>query len=127
MNTYLLALIGLLGMFVVGVICFGFLFKSMVGDNEVKLTPMRFVIAAIGMYVIAWIFIWFFKNTMITGATGAMKGIELGLMAGIAFFTVPLFADAGYFKSGKMNIEWVLIANWLLSFVVLGLIVGSLA
>lgn len=125
MNEWLLALIGLLAMFVVGVIVYGGLFKAMVGDNAVKLTPTRFIIAAIGMYVIAYAFIMLMKNVELGDATGVMKGLQLGLLIGIPFFAIPLFADAPYFK-GKMNIEWAVIINWVLSFAVLGMVVGWL-
>ena len=92
----------------------------------VKLTPTRFGVAAVGMYVIAWMFIMLFDRYTPTGDPSLiMKGLELGLMVGVMCFLIPLFADAPYFKS-KMNLEWVLIANWVLSFLALGLVVGWL-
>lgn len=124
MNEFLLAVVGLLAMFIVGVICYGVIFKASVGDNAVKLTPTRFVIAAIGMYVIAFAFIRLFG--MVTmDASGVMKGLQLGLMVGIPFFMIPLFADAPYFK-GKAGVEWAVIINWVFSFAVLGMVVGGI-
>lgn len=125
MNEWLLALIGLLAMFVVGVICYGMLFKGFVGENAVKLSVPRFLVAGVGMYVIAYAFIMLFKNVTLGDADGLMKGLQLGLMIGIPFFAIPLFADAPYFK-GKANIEWAVIINWVLAFAVLGMVVGAL-
>ncbi|CAN5157546.1 hypothetical protein BH11PAT4_BH11PAT4_4330 [soil metagenome] len=125
MNEYLMALIGLLAIFVVGVLCYGVLFKGFIGENAVKLTPTRFAIAGVGMYVIAWIFIMLFKNYDAGDVSNVMKGFQLGLMVGVGFFMIPLFADAGYFKS-KMNLEWAIIANWVASFAVLGIVIGWL-
>ena len=128
MNDYVLAILGLLGIFIVGVICYGFLFKGFVGDkNEVKLTVGRFLVAGVGMYVVSLIFIYLFRHVTIGTMTGVAKGVDLGLLAGVGFMAIPIFADAPYFKSGKMGIEWAVIVNWLLSFVVLGIIVGALA
>lgn len=126
MSEYLMALIGLLAIFVVGVLCYGVLFKGFIGDNAVKLTPTRFAIAGVGMYVISWMFIMLFKNYD-AGAdvSNIMKGLQLGLMVGVGFFMIPLFADAPYFKS-KMNLEWAIIANWVLSFAFLGIVIGWL-
>ena len=125
MNEYLMALFGLLAIFVVGVLCYGVLFKSFIGDSAVKLTPTRFVIAGVGMYIISWMFIMLFKNYNAGDVSSVMKGFQLGLMVGVPFFMIPLFADAGYFKA-KANLEWPVIANWVLSFVVLGMVVGWL-
>ena len=125
MNEYLMALIGLLAIFIVGVVCYGLLFKGMIGENAVQLTPVRFLIAGIGMYVIAWAFIMLFNNYDAGDATSVMKGLQLGLLVGIPFFAIPLFADAPYFKP-KMNMEWYVIANWVISFAVLGMVVGWL-
>ena len=125
MNDYLLAILGLLGIFIVGVICYGFLFKGFVGDdNAVKLTAGRFLVAGIGMYVISLAFIYLYKNVTIGDMTGVSKGIDLALLIGVPFLAVPVFADAPYFKSKKMGIEWAVIVNWVLAFVVLGIIVG---
>jgi len=127
MNQYVLAIIGLLAVFIVGVICYGLLFKGFIGDdNAVKLTPTRFGIAAIGMYVLALAFIVLYKDVaFMNNITGTLKGLYLGLWVGVPFFLVPLFADAPYFKS-KTNLEWAVIANWVLSFVVLGIVVGAI-
>jgi hypothetical protein len=127
MNTYLLALLGLLAVFIVGIICYGLLFKGTVGENAVKLTPGRFVVAGIGMYVISLAFIALFNDmNFASNVTGAMKGLYLGLLVGVAFLMVPLFADAPYFKS-RDGVVWAVIINWVLSFAVLGLVVGTLA
>jgi hypothetical protein len=125
MNEYLMALIGLLAIFVVGVLCYGVLFKGFIGENAVKLTPTRFAIAGVGMYVIAWMFIMLFKNYDAGDVSSVMKGFQLGLMVGVGFFLIPLFADASYFKS-KMNLEWAIIANWVASFAFLGIVIGWL-
>jgi len=126
MNPYLLAILGLLGIFIVGVLCYGVFFKGFLAENTVKLTPVRFVVAGIGMYVISLAFIYLFNMTNVMDLTGVSKGLALALLVGVPFMAVPIFADAPYFKSNKMGMEWVLIVNWLLSFLVLGLIVGAL-
>ena len=127
MNPYLLGVLGLLGIFIVGVVCYGFLFKSFLQGHEEKLSLGRFAVAGAGMYVISLAFIYLFKNTSVMNTSGVMKGIELALLIGVPFMAIPIFADAPYFKSNKAGIEWTLIVNWLVSFVVLGIIVGALA
>jgi hypothetical protein len=123
MNSILLSIIGLLAIFIAGVITYGVLGKGYIGEDSVKLTPGRFVIAAIGMFVIAYAFQYLFKNVTLGDASGVTKGIELGLLVSVPFFAVPLFADAPYFKA-KSGVEWVVILNWILSFVLLGIVVG---
>jgi|GEM_PF-5926631 len=128
MNQYLLAIIGLLVVFIVGALCYGLLFKGFVGDdNAVKLNVPRFLVAGVGMYVLSLAFIILFKDmNFAAGSTGALKGLYLGLWVGVPFFAIPLFADAPYFKS-KPNLEWAIIANWVIALAVLGLVVGALA
>jgi hypothetical protein len=126
MNEYVLALIGLLVLFVVGVICYGVLFKGFVGEeNAVKLSVPRFLVAGVGMYVMALAFIMLYKKVDLGDMSNVMKGLELGLWLGVPFFLIPLFADAPYFK-GKANIEWAVIINWVLGLAVLGVVVGAL-
>jgi len=127
MNPYLLGVLGLLGIFIVGALCYGVLFKGFLQGHEVKLSLGRFLVAGVGMYVISLAFIYLFNMTSVMNTTGVMKGIELALLIGVPFMVVPIFADAPYFKSDKTGIEWVVIVNWLLSFIVLGIIVGALA
>lgn len=127
MNEFILALIGLLVLFVVGIICYGALFKNSLGDeNVVKLTPVRFVTAGVGMYIISLAFIMLYKKLDFgADVTGSMKGLQLGLYIGIPFFLIPLFIDAPYFKA-RPGMEWAVIINWVLSFALLGVVVGAL-
>lgn len=126
MNQYLVALIGLLVVFIVGSLTYGVLFKEQLKDDALKLTLPRFIVAGIGMYLIGWAFTVLYNAvTFSSGATGPMKGLYLGLLIGIPFFAVPLFADAPYFK-GKDSTAWAIITNWVLAFAVLGLVVGYL-
>lgn len=126
MNTYLVALIGLLAIFIVGFIVYGLLLKSTLKGHEVQLTLPRFVVAAIGMYIVALAFSVLYQDvSFASGVTGAVKGLYLGLLVGIAFFAIPLFADASYFKA-KESVLWSVIFNWVAAFVVLGLVVGGL-
>lgn len=126
MNTYVLALIGLLAVFIVGVIVYGVLFKASLKGDDVKLTLPRFIVAGIGMYVISLAFIWLYNAvSFTTGVEGVTKGLYLGLLVGVAFFMIPFFADAPYLK-GKDSVMWTVIINWVLSFAVLGMVVGAL-
>lgn len=127
MNPYLLGVLGLLGIFIVGALSYGVLFKNYLADHEVKLSLGRFLVAGVGMYVVSLAFIYLFNQTDVMGTAGVLKGIELALLIGVPFMVVPIFADSPYFKASKAGIEWVLIANWLVAFVVLGVIVGALA
>lgn len=127
MNQYLVALIGLLAIFIVGFLMYGVFFKGSLKDNEVKLTAGRFVVAAIGMYLIAWAFTVLFNAvTFASGVDGVTKGLYLGLLVGVPFFALPLFADAPYFKSSNSVVTAVLV-NWVVALAVLGIVVGYLA
>ncbi len=126
MNQYLVALIGLLVVFVVGALVYGVFFKEAVKSNAVKLTGGRFVVAAIGMYLIALAFTVLFNDiSFASGVTGAVKGLYLGLLVGIPLFALPLYADSPYFKADN-SVTWAVIVNWVLAFAVLGLVVGAL-
>jgi len=124
MNEYLLALLGLLGVFLVGAVVYGGLGKSVIGGNAVPLTPLRFAIAGAGMYIISLAFIYLFKNVTLGDATGVTKGIQLALLIGIPFTALPIFADGPYLAKNADGVTWTVIVNWLLALVVLGIIVG---
>jgi hypothetical protein len=126
MNEYLVALIGLLTVFIVGFLMYGVFMKEMLKGNEVKLTAMRFVVAAIGMYVIGLAFTVLYNDVnFASGVTGITKGLYLGLLVGVPFFAVPFFADGPYLK-GKDNVLWAVLINWVVAFAVLGIVVGAI-
>ncbi len=126
MNQYLVALIGLIVIFVVGAVVYGALFKDAVKGSSVKLTATRFVVAAIGMYLIALAFTVLFNDvSFANGATGITKGLYLGLLVGIPFLAIPLYADSPYFKADNSTL-WAVIANWVVALAVLGIVVGAL-
>lgn len=126
MNIYLVALLGLLAVFIVGFLMYGVLLKGSVAGNDVKLTLGRFIVAGIGMYVIALAFSVLYNNmSFANGAEGVTKGLYLGLLVGVPFFAVPFFADAPYLK-GKDSVMWAVLVNWVVAFAVLGVVVGAL-
>lgn len=124
MNPILLSVIGLLAVFISGVVVYGLVGASSIGENKVALTVPRFLVAGAGMFVIAYSFLYLFNNVTLGDMTGVSKGLALGALVSIPFFAVPLFADAPYFKSSKAGIEWIVIANWVVSFLALGLVIG---
>ena len=127
MNAYLLALVGVIAILVVGFLIYGVLFKDRLKDAMEPMTPMRLVVAFVGMYLISWVLTVLFKDiTFVDGATGVMKGLELGLAVGIFGFALPLFIDSSYLKS-KMVLVQTVIINWVLAFAVLGMVIGWLA
>lgn len=126
MNQYLVALIGLLVVFAVGALSYGVLFKASLKDNAVALSLPRFVVAGIGMYVIALALTVLYNGfAFASGITGSMKGLYLGLLVGVPFFAIPLFADAPYFKVND-KVMWAVIINWVLALAVLGFVIGWL-
>lgn len=126
MNIWLLALLGTFAMMVVSLICYGVLFKSMMESHQTGMTGQRLVTTVIGMYILSYAFIQLFNSVDLADVSQVIKGFELGLMAGIPFFALPLFIDAPRLQA-KPNSEWLLIVNWVFCFVVLGLLVGSLS
>jgi hypothetical protein len=78
------------------------------------------------MYLTALAFIYLFDGfTFMSGVTGALKGLYLGLLVGIPFFALPAFVDGSYFKT-KDSILWTVILNWVAALAILGLVVGAL-
>lgn len=125
MNLYLVALIGLLVVFIVGMIMYGAVFKASLAENNVKLTVPRFIVAGIGMYIIGYAFAWLFQHVDMGSATGITKGIYLGLLLGIPFFAVPFFADSPYYKSAnESKVMTAVMVNWVVALVVLGVVIG---
>src|SRR5579871_2141429 len=126
MSIYLAALIGLIVVLAVGAIFYGGLFKANLKANMVPLTPTRFVIAGIGMYVISLVFCVFYNHLYFaSGVTGVMKGIYLGILGSLAFLIIPIYADSPYLKANQ-SITWVILGNWFVSFIVLGAVTGLL-
>ena len=126
MNQYLAAIIGLLVIFVVGFLFYGVFFKQTLKGHEVQLTFPRFIVAAIGMYLIALAFIVLYKDmNFASQVTGATKGLYLGLLVGVPFFAIPVFADGGYFKASD-SVVWSVIANWVVALAVMGLVLGAI-
>lgn len=125
MNNYLLALIGLLVVFIVGAVFYRLAASETVQKNKVPLDLTRFVIAGIGMYVIAFGFIYVYQNLTLGDLTGTTKGLALGLIIGLIFWGLPFFADADYLK-GESRAKWTVLFNWVVAFVALGAVIGSL-
>ncbi len=126
MNQYLIALIGLIAIFIVGFLIYGVVGKESVKGHEVKLTPTRFVIAAIGMYIISLAFTVLYNDiNFVSGVTGPLKGLYLGLLIGIPFFALPLYSDGSYLKTSD-KVLWTVLLNWVVALAVLGLVVGYL-
>jgi hypothetical protein len=65
-----------------------------------------------------------FDHFSVTGMTGVTRGLTLGLLMGFGGFAFPLFADVGFLKAKQEAVTAVLL-NWVLSFVVIGLVVGA--
>lgn len=126
MNQYLLALIGLVAMLIVGAIFFGALFKETIASNKYTPSAGRIVAMIVAMYLLAIVFIMLFTITEFpSDMSNTIKGLYLGLMVGVPFLAFPLFIDGPYFKT-KESVLWVVVGNWIVSFVILGLIVGAL-
>ncbi len=126
MSHYLVALIGLVAVFIVGFLSYGVLFKESLKDHAVSLTPTRMVIAAVGMYLLALAFTVLYQDVnFVNGVSGVMKGLYLGLLVGVAFFAIPFFADSPHLKAPN-TVAWAVLVNWVLAFAVLGLVVGFL-
>lgn len=126
MNEFLLSVVGLLTIFLAGFLIYGFVAKEYIDTNSVPLTAARFVIAAIGMYVISYSYITLFNNISLGESTGIVKGIKLSLLIAVPFTVIPLFADAPYLRGNKPGMDWVVISNWVLAIVALGVVVGAL-
>lgn len=127
MNIYVVALIGLLVLLVAGFLFYGVFFKQSLKGGEVALTPTRFVIAGVAMYLISLAFIALYNDiSFASGVTGVTKGLYLGLLIGVPFFALPLFADAGYLSKDNSNGMWAVLVNWVVALAVLGVVVGAL-
>lgn len=124
-NNYLLAIIGLLVIFIVGAVFFRLAANETVKKNKVPLDIVRFLIAGAGMYVIALSFIYLYQNVALGSLTGLSKGLTLGLLIGLVFWGLPFFADADYLN-GEARAKWTVLFNWVVAFVALGAVIGSI-
>ncbi len=126
MNQYLVALIGLIAMLAVGYIFYGLIYKQTIATLGLPHSRNGIIMSIIAMYVVALVFTALYNDiTLANGAIGMAKGLYLGLMVGIFIFGFTLFADAQYLSLNRRMV-WAVIGNWVVSFVVLGLIVGAL-
>lgn len=125
MNIYLQALIGLIAVFAVGFVFYGVIFKEALKDSSPAPTPSHLGMAVVGVYLVAYFFIQLFGHTYFADTTSIQKGLYLGLLTGVAFFVIPLFTDSSFLKP-KSEALYALLFNWLVSFIVLGLVVGFL-
>lgn len=125
MNTYLLALIAAVAVMAVGFVFYGVLFKEALKDAASAPTQAHLASAIIGIYVLSYFFIQLYSHTSFTDVTGVVKGLYLGLMVGVPFFAVPLFVDSPFFQA-KGQAVYAVLFNWVVSFMVLGLVVGYL-
>jgi hypothetical protein len=127
MNQYLLALIGVIGALAVGYLFYGLLFKDVMKVEKAEFVPSTVAISLVAMYLSVLAFIMLYNDVTFNDSTaGAMKGLQLGLMAGIGLFGLPLFADRGWLNTSSQRV-WVVLVNWVVTFAVVGLIVGALA
>lgn len=123
MNSYLLAIIGLLVVFIVGGLFYRVTANDAVKKNKVPLDLVRFIIAGIGMYVIALSFIYLYQNVAIGDMTGVSKGLALGAILGVVIWGLPFFADADYLK-GDATAKWTVFFNWIIAYLALGTVIG---
>lgn len=126
MNVYLLALISVIAAFAVGFVIYGQLFQGPLGTKGEKMDTNHILMATIMLYVSSLAFIYLFNHFTIEGYEGITKGVVLGLIAGIGMFALPLWMDAGFFKGSK-DAKTAVILNWILSFIVIGVVVGWLS
>ncbi len=127
MNIYVAALIGLVVLLVAGFLFYGVFFKGSLKGNEVALTPTRTVIAAVAMYVISLAFIALYNDiSFASGVTGVTKGLYLGLLIGVPFFGLPVFADASYLGKDNAKAMWAVLINWIVALAVLGIVIGAI-
>ncbi len=125
MNQYLVAFIGFLAMLIVGFVFYGSLFKETVKSQHHPETT-RVIVSMVAIYLAALAFTIIFNDfSFASGVTGALKGFYLGLLLGLGTFALPLYADASYLQA-KAGTTWVVLWNWVVSFIVLGLVVGLL-
>jgi hypothetical protein len=118
-----LALIGLLVVFIVGSVFYRFAANKSVKQNKVPLNLPRFIVAGIGMYVIALSTIYLYQNLTLGSMTGLSKGLTLGLILGVVVWGLPFFADADYLKGDGAS-KWTVLFNWIVAYAALGAIIG---
>lgn len=127
MNIYVVALIGLLVLLAVGYLSYGVVFKKSLTKHEVVLTPTRFVLAGVAMYIMSLSFIALYNDISFASAvTGVTKGLYLGLLIGIPFFALPLFADSEYMSKDHAHAMWAVLINWVIALALLGVVIGAL-
>ncbi len=125
MNAYILALIALVAAFAVGFVVYGQLFKGPLNTVGEKIDPMHLTLTSILVYLSALGFIYVFDHFAINNMSTIGRGVVLGLIVGIGFFAFPLVADGGFLKSPK-DAQIAVILNWVVSFFVVGAVVGWL-
>lgn len=126
MNQYLLALLGFIIMLVVGFFFYGLFFKDLTKE-AVKPTTGRLAVSLIAMYLVALAYTIVYRNiTFASNVDGAIRGLYLGLLLSVPFLGLPLLIDGFYLKT-KDNLIWLIVLNWIVSFALLGVLVGSLA
>jgi hypothetical protein len=124
MNTYVVALVAVLGAFGVGALWYGVLFKGQLKSHEPKHDPLHIAVSSLAMYGAAVAFTILYQDVFFESPiTGVLKGFYLSLIVGIGLFALPFFADSGWLKS---KATWPIISNWVVSFVAMGVIVGLL-
>ena len=126
MNPFILAFIGVIAFLVVGFFMYGTFFADATDSKNHKSDTTRMVLAAIGMYIAAYEFIVLYDAvTFSTVTTNLVKGLYLGALVGIPLLAIPLLIDGLYIGTNKKAYQ-AIIANWAISFIVLGLVVGLL-
>lgn len=127
MNGYLLALIGLIGMFAVGFIVYRLFNRDELAVEQQPKSMKKVVLSVLGLYAIALAFITLYDAVIFpSGALGMWKGLNLGFIVGLFGFVLPFLVDASHLRTQPVAIRAVAI-NWFVSFIVLGLIVGALS
>lgn len=124
MNTYLLALISLIAAFAVGFVVYGQIFQGPLETKGEKIDPAHLLVTSILVYLSSLAFIYLFDHFNVD-MSGVTKGVVLGLLVGIGAFAFPIIADGGFFKAKKEALTAVT-ANWVISFALIGLLVGWL-
>lgn len=123
MSLFITALLGLIAMLAVGFIFYGFAFKDLSKDTA-KPSTTKLTLSLAAMYVTALAFTILYLNiNFASNLPNIIRGLFLGLFVSVPFLAIPLVADSAYLKT-KDNLLWLVVMNWIVSFAVLGAVVG---
>src|SRR4051812_42987743 len=122
MSIYAVAAIGLVVMFVIGALSYGVIGKNALKDIQMDRSVLTLVIALVAMYLTSLAFVVLYRDvSFASGVSGLARGLELGLWVGLPFAVTPTYVDRHYFVA-KGPALGIFLANWLVTFLVLGLV-----